>query len=121
MQVGLGFCACHVTFWFTGRLRKSLLSHVCTEAYLACAIVKLLARYVLPCAVFVFVVVCFCCYFERLAQPDKTRAAMESHEAMPLQELDYGSGGLGFRVWGFKVHPSRRGRKLSVTNISKKS
>ena len=29
----------------------------------------------------------FCCYFERLAQPDKKRAAMESHEAMPLQEV----------------------------------
>ena len=87
MQVGLGFYACHVTFWCRGRLRKSLLSHVCTEAYLACAVVKLLARYVLPCAVFVFVVVFFCCCFERLAQPYKKRAAMESHEAMPLQKV----------------------------------
>ena len=62
------------------------MSHVCTEAYLACAVVKLLARFVLPCAVLVAVVVCCFAVTSRGLPNQKKKAAMESHEAMPLQD-----------------------------------
>ena len=72
------------------------MSHVCTEAYLACAVVKLLAGYVLPWAVFVVVVVC-CFAVTSRGLPNQIKSAPPWRVMKPCLFKSLGLG-FGFRI-----------------------